>query len=194
MMGLVDTPRTERQSYADMCAKCHVCEFMPKQEKALCLEEEGTTPPILFIDDMYKTPDMSIVIASPKDYLVHITEDVFGINRQHFTYTNSVRCMPGLDVTDEQMEDATQRCSVWTHFLADNRLVIVSTVTGLSQLEIDATPKPGDLFRSLRLGIILCIPPILTMDRELSDLYAAKFNRALKQAGLKKTKREVSFA
>lgn len=165
------------ESSRKLCAACHVCDFMPVQVSILSEEPEGVEDaPLLVIDDKGQLPVGGLY-----------TSDVLGLPRELFTYTRSVRCSPNgdLSILQTSMARAKNHCSVWTHMLADNRLGIISTRAGLDQLDIDPKFKEGDIFKTAKWGVVLCIPPIgLFMGGSEVKMYQSKVARLLKETGL----------
>lgn len=169
----------ERQIEA-ICATCNLCsEFMPVQDKdrLLLLEpiEVHTVPKILILDD---TPER-------KDYDKAIRMAQLLIGPQTFTYSATIRCSFVPDALNQvQLQTAASRCSVWTNQLLEGRAVIIATMRGLFQLKVGIERVVGEAFRVPRLGVILCIPPLLTLKVKDLDIYQAKVKRVLKEAGL----------
>lgn len=102
-----------------------------------------------------------------------------------FTYTPVVRCSGLVEATDNWK--AVERCSVWTNFLLEDRGLIIATEHGLVQLGITDEVKPGILYKDARLGTILLINPLVTMDDDEENETMIKVQRALKSLRVKET-------
>lgn len=169
----------ERQIEA-ICATCNLCEeFMPKQTKdrLLLLEPIGTSavPKVLFLDD---TPE-----RENYDKAIRMAQLLVG--PQNFTYTTTIRCSFVPDALNQvQLQTAASRCSVWTNQLLEGRAVIITTMRGMFQLKVGIDRVVGDAFKVPRLGVVLCIPSLLTLTVKDIDIYQTKIKRVLKEAGL----------
>jgi hypothetical protein len=150
---------------------------MPEQENARVLSIEKdpeNRPPILVIDDLIVEEGYAGAIWTAHELLGRLIAD--------FTYTSTIRCWhDGLE--DEDLKTAISRCSVWTHSLLDNRLVILATQRGLIQMGVKMREE-GEMFRSGKYGLVLCIPPLWSMNEIDRTPYKAKTARLLKEAGL----------
>lgn len=159
-----------------LCSTCNICSFMPEQKtlRMSHLEEEGEKPVILVIDDEFKQSNYSDA--------VDVAMEILG--EQKFTYTTTIRCnfTPG-ELTAQQVDTATQRCSVWTHHLLNDRLIILSTITGVKQMKLPKVVGEGDMFRS-PLGYVLVIPALGDMKPEVVSIYKNKALRLLKESKL----------
>jgi hypothetical protein len=142
-------------------------------------------PRILYQDskpDLVERPKILVIDDNPYSYSVTGVID-YVLDGNEYIYTNSIRCHFDVGrVLEDDQEIAIARCAVWTNALLADRLVILSTVNGLKQMKIDPDKKPGDMFRSKKLGLILCIPPLYSMLDAEYDLYAAKAMRLMKEA------------
>lgn len=165
------------------CSQCTVCDFLdqsvfkPELSFEVGVSPEGDTPLILVLDDASSREEAKLGVARAKKLL----------GDRPFTYSQTVRCAQGPNSpTEEQLQEARSHCSVWTHHLADNRLLLLATPAALRQLKLERECVPGDLFKSVRLGIVLCIPPLPTLSSKSSawEVYETKLGRALKGAGL----------
>lgn len=160
----------DREVWSRLCASCSVCAFMPSQEKQLVWENASS--PILLVDDR-RTISVEVAIAT--------IYDVFRLRAGEFSYTETMRCQPDGPLEADQIREALERCSVWTHNLASERLLLVSTVRGLEQLGVQGK-KEGDLFKTLRLGVVLCIPAVEDIEEADVPSLRSRFQRALKEA------------
>jgi len=165
----------------ELCAICDVCSsFMPEQKNPRVLEvdKDGEKPAVLVIDDQINL----------KDYAegIYIAHELLGRLIADFSYTSTIRCEyePGR-LSDIEADTAVAKCSVWTHHLLDNRKVILTTQRGLTQMGIKGR-KEGDIFRSGKYGLILCVYPLRHMRTEevYFPTFKAKTQRLLKEAGL----------
>lgn len=153
-----------------MCAACSVCAFMPSQEKQLVWQEASS--PILFVNDR-RTILVEVAIAT--------VMDVFCLKLGEFAYTETIRCQADSPLEASQIQEAADRCSVWTHNLAEERLLLASTTRGLEQLGVEGK-RAGDLFKTLRLGVVLCIPAVEDIEEADVPSLRSRFQRALKEA------------
>jgi hypothetical protein len=134
--------------------------------------EEAGRHPVLFIDNCDDKRDVMRSMDVARD-LVQSTD---------FTYTTTIRCdfilgeLPAKDVLL-----AADRCAVWTHHLLENRLLIVSTEAGLKQMQVQEIRSPGHMWRNSRLGVILCIPPLLRIPPGAIVSYQSKIERVLRE-------------
>ena len=158
-----------------LCNTCTSCEFMPKQDvfRSLSLSYcvNGTPPLVLVIDEPHDVGLESMAMQKVKELLV---KDI------SFDYCTSVRCDGRFSLTNDEIKDALSRCSVWTNHISGGRALILTGVSGLTQLKIE-DHKEGDLFRHDRLGVVLVVPCIYgaVMDINFST-YQKKVQRALK--------------
>lgn len=174
-------------SLAESCSMCNVCGFVKRYPSPMLCEDsmgeydagmEPARPLLLVIDDLfeseeYKNRQMVVSSLLPVDIA--------------FTYTSTVRCsVLHEDMIPGRFDVILSRCSVWTNSLLDERLVILSTVNGLKQMKVEKDYNEGDMFKSVRLGVVLVIPPIKMLgprDRFFS-VYQEKVKRVMKEAGL----------
>lgn len=162
----------------EACSTCNICDFLPEQKGHRVLNHQGDgVAPVLVIDDLYD-----------KKYL----PDVFTVLNEllsgfwpTYNYTNAIRCDWEPDeIAPEDLNKATQRCSVWTHSLLMERAVIISTVTGLHQMKI-LDKEPGAIFRSAKYGLILCVPPLLEIGvKGEMGMYRSKVERIMRESGI----------
>lgn len=158
------------------CRNCNICAFMPEQDEEripCCIfgERDITQVSILVVDDC----------ADKRDMLHNMERASRLLHERPFIYTTTIRCdyISG-EISKEAEEKALNRCAVWTHQLLENRMFILSTLNGLKQMRIGEGRGEGDLWRSLRLGVILCIPPLDRMTVKEFSAYMAKTERVLK--------------
>lgn len=177
-MTCVERVKTMRK----LCAKCNICDFMPEQyiDKELFWwwgmrdeeNQDNAEAPVLFIDDCSDKRDII--------HALNVARDL--VKGEDFIYTTTIRCdyMPG-DLILPNFIKAAQRCAVWTHQLLDNRLLIVSTIMGLTQIQAGEDKKVGDIWRNTRLGVILCTPSLLAIPPAAIESYQSKIERVLKK-------------
>ena len=159
---------------SEICKTCELCTgLVPEQPRFRTLSEGfgDSSDKILLIDDAFSATTWSLSKKKATELFQPIG----------FTYTTSIRCETFSTPTIADEEIVLSRCSVWTNLLLDGKQLIVSTKYGLKQLKIASDISVGEAFRSSRLGIILCIPPILALE---SKVYRTKIQRAIKEAGL----------
>lgn len=159
-----------------LCSTCNICSFMPEQKtlRMSHLEEEGEKPVILVIDDEFKQSDYSNAID--------VAMEILG--EQKFTYTTTIRCsFDPSALSFDQFNTAVQRCSVWTHHLLNDRLIILATKLGVKQMKLPKTVDEGDMFKS-PLGYVLVIPALYKMKPEVVSIYKNKALRLLKESKL----------
>jgi hypothetical protein len=146
---------------------------MPEQSKRRILSIGDGNAKVLVIDDCksHLQLDLSLEVA---DILLKPTP---------YLFTTSVRCEFN-SLPKEALPIAISRCSVWTRSLTENRLVILSTFSGLKQLKVETDRGPGSMFRNNRLGLILQIPPLLEMDGKTIEGFRPKAQRLLREARL----------
>lgn len=172
----------------ELCSRCRICsEFLTKTENLEPVlhyshyathKEPVEEPRILVIDDADS--------SSARLKGVALVDELFD-GKQDYHYTTTIRCShDSKKEMRETLETATSRCAVWTHAIEEGRSVILTTKRGLSQLRIDKDCKEGDLFKSHKLGVILVIPNLSTIQAgsSLFNTYKAKVQRVLKEAGL----------
>lgn len=163
-----------------LCGQCKICSFMPEQEEKPVLKWvwgglksiDAIHHPVLLIDNCDDKRDIGMAMEVARDLL----------QSNDFDYTTTIRCdfMPG-ELDMEQIRKAEERCAVWTHQLLENRQLIVSTLAGLKQMQVDGEFRtPGSLWRNSRLGVILHIPPLLRIPPSTIHTYQAKIQRALR--------------
>lgn len=158
-----------------LCAKCNVCEHMPDQEgdRDLFLLEERSS--VLVIDDAWGADHTPIQRRL----------DALFPEGVAYTYTSTVRCKFSThEVSPEWVEVSVQRCAVWTHLLMDNRSVVITTPYGLRQMGLEVDRKPGDMFKSAKVGVVLVIPPIVMMSGKDVVEYQPRVKRVLREVGL----------
>lgn len=160
-----------------MCKNCTACEFMPSQrwERTLLLRNafQDTPSLVLIIDDAFSVGRESVAMDRSKQLL----------DREiSFDYCTSVRCYFKIgDISTDEFNDALSRCSVWTNQVISGRSLIITGMSGLSQLKIEKAHEEGDLFRHARLGVVLVTPPIISAEMDINfNSYHAKVQRALK--------------
>lgn len=161
-------------SMDSLCATCDICRFMPKQsENRVLVTHKGEKPKILVIDDQTPSPtglDMANVI----------------LGDQPFDYTQTIRCWyDSGELYQAQIDEALLRCSVWTKNLVGNYAIYLCTENALRQLSIGEERKSGDAFVNARLGLVLCIEPLGSIDGALVSEYQSKVRRLFKKAGIK---------
>lgn len=163
----------------DLCAKCNVCAaFMPEQEEERTLEwwyggHMREQRHVLFIDDCADKRDITRSLDIARD-LVKSTE---------FVYTTTIRCdFVSGELDDEEVLKAEQRCAVWTHQLLEKRMLIISTEAGLRQMQLGEDKGVGDMWRNNRVGVVLCVQPLLRIPHTAIAHYQAKIERVLKKA------------
>lgn len=161
----------------NLCAECNVCsDFMPEQKTPRTSKVDfGCDPVVLVIDDASNYADYPQAI----DVARILVGDV------DFTYTTTIRCNHyPTDLKATERSTATARCAVWTHGLLENRMVILSTQRGMNQMKIETFRVPGDMFRNSKLGLLLCISPLLEMNETAIKHYKVKTQRLLREAKL----------
>ena len=157
-----------------ICAACSICSDMPPQKRSrqLYFQDEGA--PILVLDDSNGDSTEALRVAK-----LLLGEDT------PFTYTTTVRCTQRIaQARPEALDIARRHCAVWTHLLTDNRMVILATQAGLRQMSITKDIKQGSTVKSVKWGLVLCIPPLYTMKAEDIKHYTAHVRRVLLTAGL----------
>lgn len=156
---------------ANICAKCNVCQGVvpvQRKERILFLEPEPTR--FLVLDDPETQEDYELALRAACRLLGTIG----------FTYSATVRCDHN---PKELIEAVISRCAVWTNLVSEGRSLIVSTRRGLSQLKVGDEWKEGDVFRAGKLGVVLCIPPLLSLSSVEFSAYREKAKRVLREAG-----------
>lgn len=159
-----------------ICATCNVCEdLLPTQtrERVLAIEPEDRHFSILVIDD---APDEAVAGSSDPLALIF-----YWLETWEFAYTTAVRCEGAYG---KDLEEIVSHCAVWTNMVAEDRKLILSTKRGLAQLKVGADKEEGDAFRSTRLGVVLCIPPLLGMGEVDRRIFKEKTKRVMREAGL----------
>lgn len=161
-------------SMDSLCATCDICRFMPQQSHSRVLvTHKGEKPKILVIDDSTPSPtglDMATVI----------------LGDQPFDYTQTIRCQYKEDeLAHKDLDEALLRCSIWTKNLTGNYAIYLCTENALRQLSIGEERKSGDAFVNARLGLVLCIEPLGSIDGALVNEYQSKVRRLFKKAGIK---------
>lgn len=160
-----------------LCETCTACEFIPQQtvlrNLSLSYLVNEAPPLVLVIDESYSAGRETFAMQVVKDLLV---KDI------SFDYCTSIRCIykPG-DLNETELQDAVSRCSVWTNQISGGRALIITGMSGLTQLKIEEEHKPGDLFRHPRLGVVLVVPAILSNQMDMNFIIIkARVARALK--------------
>jgi hypothetical protein len=160
----------------ELCANCQVCN-LPKQRelRAAYYSESGEIEKVVLLDDNHQ---------GSGTYCDFHSNSLLLFGKIDFAYTSTTRCeMEG--ATSEQKARAIQRCSVWTNLVCHDRLVIVSTLTGLRQLGIEPGHQIGDVFTDDVNGVIVVIPPLNTITpEEMKNEWRPKVRRVLKESGL----------
>ena len=158
-----------------ICGQCNICHsIVPRTEDTkpiLAYDIGGESPVLLVIDD---SPDVGEAAS--------IMSELMG-KPVPFTYTSSVRCLDRLGTINN--DALVSRCSVWTHSLVEGRAAIITTRNGLKQLKAAEDRNEGDLFKHSRLGVVLVIPPLNSLDMERNlHIYTKKVKRVLSEVGL----------
>lgn len=148
---------------------------MQDRDRVLLLE--GDTPTrILVLDDIEVQDDYDAALAVAFKLL----------GTAEFAYSPTIRCEHTEDeMSIECLRTVVSRCAVWTNIISDNRLVILATKRGMDQLKVGADKSEGDIFRVGKLGVVLCIPALITLNLEL-PAYRERARRVLREAGLLK--------
>lgn len=161
----------------NLCAKCNVCEDrLPVQvdERILILEPEDAPARVLVLDDPETKEDYELAMKVAARLLGSVS----------FAYSATVRCDHVFgEMSLETLSMVTSRCAVWTNLISEGRLLILSTVRGLVQLKVGLEWKEGDVFRVGKLGVVLCIPPLLSLLDEF-PVYKRKVERAMREVGV----------
>jgi hypothetical protein len=168
----------------NIIAKCNICSsFMPEQEEDRRLSwiygsgpiAETKLAPVLFIDNCDDKRDISRALLVATDL----------VRDSNFVYTTTIRCdfMPG-EIEIKQLIQAEHRCAVWTHSLLENRLLIISTQAGLRQMQLGEDKSPGDIWQNSRVGVVLCVPPLLRIPPSAIATYQSKIERVIKRREL----------
>jgi hypothetical protein len=165
----------------DICAQCAACSFMPEQKRERILsyysDSREESPLVLVIDSDAGENETKARGMDTAQKIVAGTP---------FSYTTTIRCEDWADkISDENVNAALSHCSVWTNFLASDRSVILATPNAMQQLHLPQKyQEPGVLFKSKRLGLMLCIMPLwIATEREIKE-YQTKTARLLKGAGI----------
>jgi hypothetical protein len=166
-----------------LCSTCNVCAFMPEQKVPRVASINNTEHPafdtaVLVIDDAQNQLDQYDGMKWMGANLLPTTP---------FTYTSTIRCEHDVtEISGDQLLEAVEKCSVWTHQLLEDRAVILTTETGLHQLQLGEKRKRGDMFVHGRLGVVLVIPPVALFitNPGLTSEYKPRIQRVLKEVGL----------
>jgi len=157
-----------------ICATCSICDFMPPQKRLRQLSFQDEGAPVLILDDTNGNSTEALRVAK-----LLLGDDV------PFTYTTTVRCVQKIhQVSSDALDKALQRCAVWTHLLTDNRSVILATQHGLQQMRVGREVKAGGMFKSVKWGLVLCVPPLHSMTNQDIQHYSTLAHRMLVTAGL----------
>jgi hypothetical protein len=163
-----------------LCGECALCsDFLPQQqiESRLAWELNRTIPlvegvpfqepVVLVLDDC---DDKKLVSTATINLWELLGKSIF---EEH-------------EVVEADVQVAAERCAVWTNMLLEERLVILATKRGLEQMGVKKEMEEGDMRKSARWGVVLCIPPLhlLSPKSAAFKVYKAKVQRVLKEAGL----------
>lgn len=160
-----------------LCESCSICSFLPTQDKPRVFKVEVETSPsplVLVIDQIQEQRQLDSAILVADILLAGVK----------YTYTPSIRC-EYVGASFEDYQKAIARCAVWTNQLLPGRSVILSTVPGVYQMKVKGEVTPGQIFRSEAFGLVLVIPPLVSLGTG-TDLpeYQSKVKRLLKKANL----------
>jgi hypothetical protein len=134
----------------ELCRSCNICHLDEQAEERVPYYQESEDPKVLLIDDNE---------GYGSEYDGSYADALYVVGKTPFTYTSTIRCKTG-ELTEKEETKILAKCSVWTHLLAADRKLIISTQKGLVQLGLGEEHPLGDVFADDRLGIVVVIPPV----------------------------------
>lgn len=158
-------------SLSNLCSNCTACSFStPGKEIGITKEPESLSQ-VLVLDDR--------VDGVSKGRAFEIAYEIVPVN---FTYSRTIRCDTGHELSQEQEAEGRDKCSVWTHLIVRGFPLILTTPKGAGQLMLHEV-KVGSIYRAGHLGLVLIIPPLGEMAESEYKTYRVLVRRCLKSIG-----------